>query len=355
MSFAQVLASADAAGVTVRRSWPRSPEHLLLDLDRDGQPLAGQWFADPGRAARTAARTGGGAIAVGGLVLQAGGADRRLPSLAELAAAPGARLVVHRAERRAVVRCADATWTKLVRPERFVRLLAATRVVPGVRTPQVLAADPGRGAVVTGQLPGRALHDVLRDGEPTEVALTAAAAGTVLARLHAGRVPADAPRHDAEAEVAVLRRWTSLAQAYGLPVPPCQQASVERLLAEPPGAVARLHRDLHDKQVLVDDEHVAGMLDLDLAAAGEPALDLANLLVHLELRALQGWCPPGTSATATAAVLEAYAPSASVLARIPAYATAAWLRLAAVYAFRPLSAPLLPALAQRALHAAAHP
>ncbi|WP_396134697.1 phosphotransferase [Cellulomonas sp. ATA003] len=49
-----------------------------------------------------------------------------------------------------------------------------------------------------------------------------------------------------------------------------------------------VHRDLHDKQLLVDGSGGIGLLDFDLAAAGEAALDLANLLVHLELRVHQG-------------------------------------------------------------------
>lgn len=337
--FATVLAEAERAGATVRRSWPRGPEHLLLDLRRDGAALAGQWFADPSRAAHVAARTGAGATALGGLVVQPAGADRRLPALRGLVAEPGAQLVVHRPERRAVVRSADGTWTKLVRPERLGALVAASRPVPGVRTAEVLSVDEGRAAVTTAHLPGVALHELLRVGD--RVLAAAAAAGRLLAALHAAPVPADAPRHDAAAELAVLQRWVGHARAYGLLE--LDVAPVAALLAEAPAGAALLHRDLHDKQLLVDDDGVVGVLDLDLAAVGEPALDLANVLVHLELRALQG-ADADLTAAAGDALLEAYAPSSAVRARLPAYAAATRLRLAAVYAFRPAARELVPRL-----------
>jgi aminoglycoside phosphotransferase (APT) family kinase protein len=44
-----------------------------------------------------------------------------------------------------------------------------------------------------------------------------------------------------------------------------------------------LHRDVHPRQLFVDGERVT-LIDWDLCGAGDPALDLANLLMHLELR-----------------------------------------------------------------------
>jgi aminoglycoside phosphotransferase (APT) family kinase protein len=51
----------------------------------------------------------------------------------------------------------------------------------------------------------------------------------------------------------------------------------------------RLHRDLHDKQLILDETGV-GLIDFDLAALGDPSLDLANLVVHLQGREAQGRC-----------------------------------------------------------------
>ena len=59
---------------------------------------------------------------------------------------------------------------------------------------------------------------------------------------------------------------------------------VEVLAGEAVGVPpAPLHRDLHLGQLVARGDGVA-VLDWDLHAAGDPALDLANLLVYLETR-----------------------------------------------------------------------
>ena len=66
-----------------------------------------------------------------------------------------------------------------------------------------------------------------------------------------------------------------------------------------------------------------------------PAIDVANLLVHLELRVMQGHCGSEVAVVAGDAFLEAYRPDRDLRGRIDAYAAATRLRLACVYAFRP--------------------
>jgi aminoglycoside phosphotransferase (APT) family kinase protein len=101
------------------------------------------------------------------------------------------------------------------------------------------------------------------------------------------------------------------------------------------GDPATIHRDFYDKQIFVGDGGRPGLLDLDTLAAGEAALDVGNMMAHLELRSLQGaWTPIG-AARAAAALLEGYAPVPALRGRIDAYADATRLRLAALYAFRP--------------------
>ena len=64
-----------------------------------------------------------------------------------------------------------------------------------------------------------------------------------------------------------------------------------------------VHRDFHDGQVLLDESYAVGLIDFDLMAAGDPALDVANFLCHLELREHQGgmprrrWPPPSSAVT----------------------------------------------------------
>jgi len=330
----EVAAVAADHGLALSRAWPRSAEHLLLDLVApSGASVAGQWFADRKQAARVAARTGAPASRSGGVVLQPDGADRRLPALAGLLREGDARLVAHRPERRAVVRSADGTYAKVVRPEHAAQVAEATRAaaVPGLHVPRVLDVDETAGVVTTAALPGVTLHQLLADRSSQAVA-AARAVGAALALLHASPLPVGAVVHDGAAELAVLHRWERLAAAHGF-------AGAEPLpdvLPGPGGAgpLVPVHRDLHDKQALFDGDRV-GLLDFDLAAAGEAALDLANLLVHLELRGLQGIGTSELVRAAADAVLEGYAPSEAVLARLPAYDLATRRRLVAVYGFRP--------------------
>lgn len=332
-----------AAGLTLLRATPRGDGRLLLALrTAAGEELAGQWYADPARCREVARRTHATvaddvAVRADRLLLQRHGADRRLPQLCRLVAA-GGTLVAHRPERRGVVRLPDGRYTKVVRADRVAGLAGTlTRAAgwTGVRVPAVTGT--GRGTVTLAPLPGSTLHDRLADPRADLPAL-GHAVGQALARLHAVPVPADLPGHDLAAEVAVTERWLALATEHAdlpLDLDGALRVVRRRAAAHAPGRRAVLHRDLHDKQLLVDDRHGVGVLDLDLLAVGEPALDLANLLVHLELRARQGRVTGVAARTTADAVLAGYDPDPATRAALPLHARLARLRLAGVYAFRP--------------------
>ncbi len=339
-------ATAQAHGLTLLRAVPRGEGRLLLALrEPTGRELAGQWYADPARCREVARRTHASSaddvsVHAGGLLVQRRGADRRLPQLCGLVA-DGAQLLAHRPERRGVVRRTDGRYVKVV-PEGRVAGLAGTLTRAagwsGVRVPEVTAT--GAGTVTLTPLPGSTLHDLL--AEPgSDVRALGHAVGEALARLHAVRVPDDLPAHDLAAEVAVTERWLALAAEHAEPPLDLRAAlrGVRRRVAEhTPGGRVVLHRDLHDKQLLVDERGDVGVLDLDLLAAGDPALDLANLLVHLELRARQGLLTGVAARAAADAVVAGYAPDDAVRAALPLHARLTRLRLAGVYAFRPGSA-----------------
>lgn len=354
---AEALADALAAqGHALRAVLPRSAHRLLVvGTDRDGAVLAGHWDAGPatpparGAGARTdgdpAHARGPVPVAGGALVLQPGGADPRLPGLAARVRG-GATLVAHRSGRRGVVRDPSGTYTKVTRAGREP---ADVAVPPAAfATPEVV--HRGDGWVTTVALPGRTLHELLRDPATPDAVLDAAgrAVGRGLRRLQDAPPSPGVAQHDAAAEVAVVARWWGLAAAHGATTAADADAVVRRVratLAAAPAAPRVLtHRDLHDKQLLVHVDGAAehgegvrvGLLDLDLAAVAPSALDLANLLVHLELRAHQGVCPPARAAGVARAVLDGYGdgdgPDPGALR---AWAVAARARLAAVYAFRP--------------------
>lgn len=356
-----LVADLKAEGHALVSAMPRSGEHLLLRVRRaDGAEVAGQWFVSAARAAHVAAATRrssreadpdvASAVHLVGAhtVLQPGGADRRLTGLGRLAADPALELVAHRPERRAVVRHrSGASYTKVVRPDRLARVVDPLRHVAatsGPRVAEVLASDPARGTVRLAALPGRPLHDLGDSSGPA----TLAAVGAAVRRLHRTPVFADADLHGPAAELGTVRRWHDLAASYDVwPLPAADTARLlaraEALLSGVSGPEVLLHRDLHDKQILVDGDSV-GLLDLDLAAAGHAALDLANLLVHLELRARQGLLPAGRLGALADALLEGYDADPAVRAGLPAYALATRLRLVGVYAFRPSGAAAATAL-----------
>lgn len=336
--FVQVLQDLARADVQLRRAWPRAADHLLLDVDDlvGGEQTAGQWFAEESAAVRAAAATPG-ASRRGRVVLQPRGADRRLSGLAALVETPGNRLVAHRPERRAVVAVAGgARFAKLV-PARRLRAVRRTcqqaNLLP-LRTPQLDPYDDG-STVTTLALAGAPLTTLLGD---TDVGPALTAVGAALASLHRCAPPAGAAIHGPTDEVAVTRRWEHWAEVFALPV--SAPAGDPSGLPPAPAAAPRLiHRDLHDGQLMLERDangHYAdngvGLLDFDLMAAGDPALDLANLLEHLALRARQRVLPDADPAVE--ALLAGYQPSQDVLTRVSAYRALAARRLEVVYAFR---------------------
>jgi streptomycin 6-kinase len=175
-------------------------------------------------------------------------------------------------------------------------------------------------------------------------------AGRATAALHAAAVPARTPVHGAARETGVLERWLALLTPHAPALAgrvTARAAPVAHALLDVSAAVpVPLHRDLHDGQILVDASGAVALLDLDTLAAGEAALDVANLLVHLELAALQGRCTPERAAAAGTAFLDGYGePPPSD--RLVAHADAARLRLVCVHAFRPAPEGLIDALVER--------
>jgi hypothetical protein len=334
--LAEVLDDLAWAELRLRRAWPRSAEHLLLDLDDPSSEgrVAGQWFADRATATRVAGATVG-AERRGRVVLQPHGADRKLTALASLVRRPDSRLIAHRPERRAVVVLdGGSAYAKLV-PRRKIETLRhrsrrAARLP--IRTPALVDCDTG-DVVITKALPGVPLPELLT-GPRAEEALTVV--GTAVARLHRCAPPAGSSLHGPADEVAVTEGWERWARAYGLPP---LDAVRNDPCPPPPRRLQLIHRDLHDGQFLLSADadgrltaDGVGLLDFDLMAAGDPALDLANLIEHLHLRFRQRVLPDANSAVE--ALLGGYDPDDDVLSRVTFYRALAARRLAGLYSFR---------------------
>jgi aminoglycoside phosphotransferase (APT) family kinase protein len=199
------------------------------------------------------------------------------------------------------------------------------------RVPDVRSVDDDR--LELGPLPGR---------PPLEVDDRAGPAwerhwervGACLAALAAAQPSTELPVHDAQREADVTLRWVERAvAAKRLPAADLDEA-LAPLTRQPAPATTLTHRDLHDGQLLFTDGP-PGVLDPDTLARAEPALDLANLLVHLDLRVAQGDLPSDGRERARDAVIRGASPASTTLRRLPSYEQATRLRLSAVYAFRP--------------------
>jgi len=257
--------------------------------------------------------------------------DEALPGAAMADA--GATVVAHRRGRRAVLRTGDG-FAKLVRASRFEGVAdRAERVsdLASLRSPRVLRRDDDRATLVLEPVGERTLLDAGSELSHEDFCAVWRAIGAGLAEL-ADLDPVGLPRHGIDEELAAVRRALDGA---GLRAPD-EYAHVERGLRSGSGSEGVLHRDLHDKQLLLPASGIApvGLIDVDTLAVGERALDIANLVVHVELREVQGLLPAGRARIASSALREGLG-DGDLWSRVPAYAAATRLRLAGVYAARP--------------------
>lgn len=350
-----------SGSLKLRRAWPRAEDRLGLEyITSDGRLVPGQWFKcreQLEQVAHSTAKKAERPVAMvkstgTPLLLHGHGADRRLPGLASLLSEPEAQLLVHQPERRAVVRLnprGQRRYAKLVRPEKAASVIAKGEAMQKLssvkfKTPQLLEADLKMGLTVWSPLSGTSLYDL---SSRNQLVAAAKAAGRALRSLHAAIPPAEVDIHRAEDEIGVLEGWLKRLKPFDpdlyrqvkAATPPVYEA-----LHDAPASEVLLHRDFYDKQIFIDAEEQIGLLDFDTLAIGEAALDLANALVHFELRMLQGKYAPDVAAEAKAAWLDGYQPEAQVRRRLLAYADAARLRLACVYTFRPHGPTLGPKL-----------
>lgn len=353
----------DSAGMPwqVRRAWPeKSAGEYSVEVIPGPSPAGprghAQSFGHAQSSGTAAAGVRAGHLRAGVFSLVPP-ADPRLPSLP--AEAAKGDVVVHRAHKRAVVHAGDR-YIKVLRAG-YARQVAeshagAARVLAGglFATPRLLASSSD--VVVFSGLPGRSFLELGQDHTSVTdagyAAMWDAWSRAWVAAERASRGPglrtvADGlPEHPAEAEVGTLQRWTGywLTHSDGAPSAATARAA---LLAQRDHAISLLlvsrrdppvwaHGDLHDKQLLsAGGSGPPGLVDFDGSCIAEPALDLANLDVHLELRRLQHRLTARRYRIAHRRILAAAEELRVAPERFAAYAAATRVRLACLYAFRP--------------------
>jgi aminoglycoside phosphotransferase (APT) family kinase protein len=181
-----------------------------------------------------------------------------------------------------------------------------------LRVPQAHWYDAARRCLVQEFACGERF-DALRGGAGFAAALELA--GRALAELHRLEVAAGAAKGMAE-QVAELMRPHPLELGARLPHLRARiETLLARLCAAVPADVAAvpLHRDFHLRQLFLDGRQV-WVLDWDLFGCGDPALDVGNFDMSLELK--------DVAASDRAAFLAGYVavrPDPGVLARVGVY------------------------------------
>ncbi|MFC0292666.1 phosphotransferase [Brachybacterium muris] len=289
--------------------------------------------------------------------------DEALPSLTRaLAAHPGATVVSHRPGKRAVLRTRDrdgqVLYVKVANKGRTRRALGAIERAAAFdgpfRTPQVVAAEDE--SLTFAALSGTPLHEGLPTADGTWQRAWRTTMDAWAQAVRTSRTaPPEGPLHGPAEEIAVLEKWHERAchvDPEGAEHRDRAVALARELLTHLPALdrPALIHRDLHDKQILWDPdqdqdqdqdhgpERGPGLLDVDTACLGDPALDAGNLRAHATWRERQGqWT--GEQAAQVRAEIDRVCLGADALgidpAALAAYETATLARLTCLYALRP--------------------
>lgn len=162
----------------------------------------------------------------------------------------------------------------------------------------------------------------------------ARAAGRALALLHGSGAKLERQHGPAEELTATRAQLAGLPEV-SISLASAADATIESLARELGDATAwrflPAHRDCHPGQILLDGERV-GFVDLDDACLTDPAVDLGNLLAHLDLLGMS----TGTDRVTRWAdeILDGYTETAPLPAYLELLRAIALVRLVGVHAPR---------------------
>ena len=271
-------------------------------------------------------------------------ADARLPELGRtvseaLRRSDTLELLAWRVGSRAIFRLHDADGPRMVKVYRKDRdvlrrwKLLRERPHDEWQVPRVLDWDKKRKRLEIEFCRGTSLNTKWLAGtaDPEDGARVA----RLLAWLAETEMPDDFPAHPLDEEIRVLAERVPVFERTLAEPSPRAQPLFDRVVAElralPEVAPVLCHRDFHDKQVLIDGDR-GTLIDLDLAAAGHPALDVGNIIAHLRLRELKGakldW------RTVALPIAEHAKEARGIADSLPAWTASTLLRLALIYARR---------------------
>lgn len=175
----------------------------------------------------------------------------------------------------------------------------------GISVPEPLGLLPDLNMWLQRKSPGIPATMLLNQDSGREVGERAAEA---IRKLHRSGVEA-ARRHGLEDELRILRNRLLAVSAQA----PALRSRLDeifdscaRCAASLPVAPTRgIHRDFHPDQLLVDADR-AYLLDLDLYAEGDPALDAGNFLAHVTEHSLRAFGDPDRLSVCETALMERF-------------------------------------------------
>lgn len=175
-----------------------------------------------------------------------------------------------------------------------------------IGVPRAAGSIDALGLWLQEMVPGQPLADLLA---PKAERAPFARTGVALAELHR-RGPEGSRRWTLDDEFAVLERALSEAAAKLPDAATALQAicggACARLAALGEGIGCGIHRDFYFDQVIVDRDRI-WIVDLDLFAHGDPAIDLGNFLAHLDEFGLRKYGDPAALAAQASAFIDGYA------------------------------------------------
>ncbi|HSK10256.1 MAG TPA: phosphotransferase [Vicinamibacterales bacterium] len=160
-----------------------------------------------------------------------------------------------------------------------------TQSADGVSVPRPLGLLPDLKMWVQRKVPGRTVTSMLCEPGALNLASRVAEA---IAKLH-GQPAGDARRHGIEEEMRILGERLGSVPAEMVAPGRAEEILLgcARLAGVLPSVPPRsLHRDFYPDQI-IDDGGRLYLLDLDLHAAGDPALDVGNFLAHVAEHSLR--------------------------------------------------------------------
>jgi len=213
----------------------------------------------------------------------------------------GIELIRHKPGRRVLLRYTvrrddgsiEHLYGKSFASERGPRVFATAQAIAtarvfgsDVQVPEPVAFLPDLKLLVQRSVPGQPAVSALLDGDQDLATRIAMA----FHRLHSSGIDLGR-RHELAKELAPLHRRIGdirdVAPSLFSRAAACL-ANIDRNARETNWSWRwrPIHRDAYHDQILVDGAHLA-ILDLDDAAMSEPAIDIANIVAHLQLLGIQ--------------------------------------------------------------------